>query len=113
MAGGEFRFGTASIYMLQTPADRARKYQTQTRDYMATFRTAFSSFGQHSSRFGSNGKAEVRDSAPIATRHLSRLVTACRTCFGCLLFHKTKLQPDALAPHVDDVVKAHYVAAWE
>src|SRR3954471_9689 len=36
MAGGEFRFGTASIYMRRTSADRAARYNSQPRYYMAT-----------------------------------------------------------------------------
>src|SRR4051812_5695599 len=36
MAGGEFRFGTASIYMRRTSADRAARYNSQPRYYMAS-----------------------------------------------------------------------------
>src|SRR4051812_27101706 len=36
MAGGEFRFGTTSIYMRRTQADRAARYNSQPRYYMAT-----------------------------------------------------------------------------
>src|SRR3954463_7737379 len=36
MAGGEFWFGTASIYMRRTSADRAARYNSQPRYYMAT-----------------------------------------------------------------------------
>jgi len=36
MAGGEFRFGIASIYMRQTGADQAAEYNSQAPYYMAT-----------------------------------------------------------------------------
>jgi hypothetical protein len=36
MAGGEFRFGTASIYIEGTGTDQAAAYKSQARYYMAT-----------------------------------------------------------------------------
>jgi hypothetical protein len=44
MAGGEFRFGTASMYMNQRSAQDGQGYKRYLRDYMATFWTLVDTF---------------------------------------------------------------------
>jgi hypothetical protein len=44
MAGGEFRFGTASIYITELETIRPARHKSQARDYMATFLDRFGQF---------------------------------------------------------------------
>src|SRR3954463_10358421 len=72
MAGGEFWFGTASIYMRRTSADRAARYNPQPRYYMATDLDRVRQFFPDFRRFivMASRKLGIDEPSPIVSNHV-------------------------------------------